>query len=55
MTNPSKPDPERDKFYAWTEAFTFGRIVCCKCWHVGRKLQCRKCGHHICLNCKEPN
>lgn len=29
-------------------------MVCCKCWHVGRKLVCRKCGHHICLSCKEP-
>src|SRR5271154_1606146 len=31
-----------------------GSIKCCKCWHVGRKLICRKCGHHICLSCKEP-
>lgn len=29
-------------------------IQCCKCWHVGRKLVCRECGHHICLGCKEP-
>ena len=54
-TDPRKrPDPEREKFYAGTERLTFKSIMCCKCWHVGRKLECRKCGHHICLSCTEP-
>lgn len=34
---------------------TMARIVCCKCSHIGRKLICRGCGHHICTGCKEPN
>jgi hypothetical protein len=34
---------------------TMSTIVCCKCDHRGRKLVCLKCGHHICLSCKEPN
>lgn len=49
-----KHDPEREQFYAGTERMTIKRIQCCKCWHVGQKLECRECGHHICLSCKEP-
>jgi hypothetical protein len=29
-------------------------IECCQCFHRGRCLICRVCGHHICLSCKEP-
>lgn len=28
------------------------KIVCCKCFHKGRKFVCKKCGHHICTSCK---
>jgi hypothetical protein len=45
----------RKKLYAGTERIIFKSIQCCKCWHVGRKLECRECGHHICLSCKETN
>jgi hypothetical protein len=34
---------------------TMKTIVCCRCFHRGRKLVCSKCGHHICLGCKEPD
>lgn len=34
--------------------FRIAAIDCCKCFHRGRKLVCRECGHHICLSCKEP-
>jgi len=42
-----------ERIYA-DKSLRIGRIECCKCFHVGRKLICRKCGHHICMSCKEP-
>ena len=42
-----------EKIYA-DKAYRIATVVCCKCFHYGRKLVCRKCGHHICLSCKEP-
>jgi hypothetical protein len=56
-SNPMSRDTEdeyRKKIAALNPVVRMKNIQCCKCWHVGRKLVCRECGHHICMGCKEP-